>query len=65
MSGLGHNRKSSVSLGMSAFGGRADELKAKADITRQRSPCLPAPLLHSHLSLSGGVRPCQILPRRS
>ena len=32
MSAPGQKQKSSVGLGMSAFGGEADEIKAKADI---------------------------------
>ncbi len=32
MSESGHKRKSSVGLGMSEVGGRADEIRGKADI---------------------------------
>ena len=32
MTALGHNRKSSVNLKMSPVGGKADEIRVKADI---------------------------------
>ncbi len=44
MAALGQNRKSSVGLGMSPVGGKADENRAEADIIRHRSPCALAPI---------------------
>ncbi len=35
---LGHNRKSSVGLGMSAYGGRAEVISTKADIQTTPDP---------------------------
>jgi hypothetical protein len=42
MSPVGQKRKSSVGLGMSAPGGRADENRAKADVGQQMPPVAAA-----------------------
>ncbi len=55
MSPVGQQRKSSVGFGMSAYGGRADVISAKADIQTTQDP-------HAWPSVSaslwlGGLRP--------
>ncbi len=56
MSALGHKRKSSRGTGMSAVGGKADEIRAKADIvTRLNLSERSRQLLH-------GARPVVTVP---